>query len=342
MKKIIAVVFNDCHLKIGNEDAVLEAFMYMVLWMVERKLKVLIFAGDMFDNRSQQRSKQLETFDRMLDLCLAHGITMHAIPGNHDKTLYEDEYNFMHPFRHHPAMVYFSKTGTANIGGKEFTFIPFYDDSLLVPMLKEAEGSDVLISHFEMAGSEHLGHVSEKNTITRTTLKKWSKVYLGHFHNEQNITNNITHLPSFRQTNFGEDIKKGFAVIHDDLSYELVRGKFKEYVKIEIDMDEATEEELAHIREVHGNSEQVVRIEFTGSETSLKAIDKKSFEDIGIQVKLKSEKVYEIGEETLPEVIEHYGEAEIGESFEDFCSRKEYDLKEGQELLTEFFKNKFK
>ena len=341
MRKPIAVVFNDVHLKIGNEDAVWIAFKFMIDYMVKHGLKVLIFAGDMFDDRSAQRSKQLETFDKMLDLCLAHKIIMYAIPGNHDKTIYEDEYNFMHPFRHHPAIKYFSKPTVQLIHGRTFTFVPFYDDSVLVPMLEDQVGGDVLISHFEMKGSEHLGHVSEKKSITKKTLSKWEKTYLGHFHNEQNISEHITHLPSFRQTNFGEDVNKGFALIHDDLSYELIRGKFIEYVKIDIHIDSSTEGELADLRAEYGNSDKVVRFEFVGTDTALKAIDKKAFENLGIQVKIKYTKVFDLDTPSeAPEMIEKYGEEEITESFENFCKEKGYDLNEGTELLVKFFKEK--
>ena len=68
MKETLAIIFNDVHLKTGNEDEVYESTRYMVDYAVENNIKNLIFAGDLFDSRTMQRLKVLQTFDKMLDL----------------------------------------------------------------------------------------------------------------------------------------------------------------------------------------------------------------------------------------------------------------------------------
>ena len=78
------------------------------------------------------------------------------------------------------------------------TLLPFFSDEMLIPMLEEDKGADVLISHFEMAGSTHLGKVSKKTSINKKLLSKWKKVYLGHYHNYHEITKDIGKLQQLK------------------------------------------------------------------------------------------------------------------------------------------------
>ena len=208
-------------------------------------------------------------------------------------------------------------------------------------MLQEHKGNDVLISHFEMAGSTHLGKVSQKASINKKLLSKWKKVYLGHYHNHHEITKDIIHLPSLRPGNFGEDNNKGFTILFDDLSYELVQGEFKKFTKIVINVDETNTSELKELILTHQNSGDTIRFEFIGSESKLKALDKAQFKDTGIDIKVKYEAKYDFEDEnlTLPTITEHYGIEEVKVSFKEFCEEKGYEHKVGLTLLEEFLKS---
>ena len=85
MRDVLAIVFNDIHLKDGNEDEVYKSTVHMVNYAVENKIKNLIFAGDLFDSRSYQRQKQLTTLDKMLDLF--HKIDKTSNTNNSNKTI---------------------------------------------------------------------------------------------------------------------------------------------------------------------------------------------------------------------------------------------------------------
>ena len=314
MKKPIALIWNDVHLKNGNEEEVLIAFRYMIEKAKELGIKRTIFAGDLFDSRTMQRLKVLQTFDTMLDELHQAGMTTDLISGNHDKTVYASYDSFLE------------------------SYLPFFSDDMLIPMLEESKGSDILISHFEMAGSTHLGRTSEKTAINQKLLKKWKKVYLGHYHNWHEISKDIVHLPSFIQASFGEDSNKGFTILYDDLSYEIIQGRFKHYTKVVIDLNK---EGIIHIKSLikqYKNSVDTIRFEFIGEESKLKALDKSIFKDTGINVVIKYENKYEIEDTKTPEIIEHYDKEQVRGSFKDFCDKKNLKHKEGLELLEEFLK----
>jgi exonuclease SbcD len=342
MKKPIAIIWNDVHLKTGNEDSVLIAFNYMLDKANELGIKKTIFAGDLFDSRTMQRLKVLKTFDTMLKSLSSAGMTVDIIPGNHDKTIYASYDSFLEQFRYHPSVKYYSHLAEVDYEGIKFTYLPFFSDDMLIPMLEKSKGADVLISHFEMQGSTHLGQTSEKSTINKKLLSKWKKTYLGHYHNHHEITKDIVHLPSFVQANFGEDENKGFTVLYDDLSYEIIKGRFKSFRKLVINLDEQGNVYVKEMIKQYSNKEDTIRFEFIGKESKLKALDKSMFRDTGIDVKLKYKQKFEFNDNDsdIPDIIEKFDKEQINKTFEEFCKDKGLNFKEGLKILSEFLKNK--
>lgn len=339
MKKPIAIIFNDAHLKTGNEQDIIESVKHLLSYAKSNNINTIIFAGDLFDSRSFQRQSVLEAFDKILCMIDDAGCTLHLFPGNHDKTVYSSFYSFLDIYRYHPCVEFTRTVKNIEISGVSITLLPFFSDEMLIPMIEEHEGADVLISHFEMEGSVHLGRVSEKTTINKKLLSKWKKVYLGHYHNHVEITKDITHLPSLRQSNFGEDSNKGFSVLYEDLSYEIIKGCFREYKKITIDLDSTSQTDIKTLIKTHENSDNSIRFEFIGEESKLKALDKSQFKGTDIDIKIKYEKKYDYDDKDLelPTVVERYGREQIVTTFEQFCEDKGYDHKNGLALLDEFF-----
>ena len=342
MKEPIAIIFNDAHLKTGNEQDVIKSVKHMLKYAKQQSITDLIFAGDLFDSRSFQRQSVLQAFDEILRIINKAGCTLYIFPGNHDKTVYASYDSFLDVYRHYPGVVFNRELSVIELGGRTITMLPFFSDDMLIPMLEEAKPTDVLISHFEMAGSTHLGKVSKKVSINKELLSKFKKTYLGHYHNHHEISSDIVHLPSLRQSNFGEDSKKGFAVLNKDLSYELVQGDFKQFKKIIVDVNKADTKKIKELIDKYKNSPDTIRFEFIGDESKLKALDKGQFNGSGIDVKVKYDVKYDYKDDqlTLPTVIEHYGEDQVRDAFKSFCNEKGYDHQQGDVLLTEFLKQK--
>lgn len=340
MKKAKFAIFNDVHLGVGNEEAVIESIIHMVENLLSMNIKTLVCAGDIFHSRSNQTESVLRAADKMFSLINEAGIRLILFPGNHDKTSYYAFDSFLDSYRFHPNLELYTETTQIEIEGIKVTLIPFFADEMLVPMLEEAEGSDILISHFEMQGSSHLGKVSEKSSITKKTLKKWRKTYLGHYHNTHEVTRDIVHLPSLRQSSFGEDSTKGFSIIFNDLSYEIVQGVFKRFNKLILDIDKLTQKDINELIEIHRDSEHSIRFEFIGEESKLKALDKEQFSGTGIDIKIKYQKKYDIESIEKPELVKKFDEELIFSSFEEFCNEKNLELKDGLFYLKKFFKAK--
>jgi exonuclease SbcD len=342
MRSPITVIFNDTHLKVENERDLIQSVVHMIKHVKKLGLKKIIFAGDLFHSRQAQRLSTLQTFDEILKRLSDAEITLYIFPGNHDKADYSSEDSFLDAYRNHPNVKFNRTLKNIEIEGVSITLLPFFADELLIPMLKEAKGTDVLISHFEMAGSTNLGRTSEKTTINQKLLSKWKKVYLGHYHNTHEISNWIVHLPSLRQNDFGEDENKGFTVLYDDLSYEIIRGDFRAYRKIIVNIDEIKTKDLKELINIHSDSKDSIRFELIGEESKLKAFDKSLFTGSGIDVKVKYEKKWNFDNLELeaPKVIEKYDKGSVLTTFEKFCEDKGYDFKKGVLLLNEFFKSK--
>ena len=340
MKDKLAIIFNDAHLKTGNEQDVIHSVKHMLKYAKKEGIANLIFAGDLFDSRSFQRQSVLHAFDEILDLINKAGCTLYIFPGNHDKTVYASYDSFLDVYRHYPSVVFNRELSVIELDGVTITLLPFFSDDMLIPMLEEAKPTDVLISHFEMAGSTHLGKVSEKSTINKKLLSKFTKTYLGHYHNHHEISKDVVHLPSLRQSNFGEDENKGFAVLNKDLSYELIKGDFKSFKKVTIDINKTTAKQLKELITTYENSSDTIRFEFVGDESKLKALDKSLFNGSGIDVKIKYDVKYDYKDDqlALPTVIEHYGEEQVKDAFKSFCNEKGYEYQEGIVLLNEYLK----
>ena len=342
MKEPLAIIFNDAHLKTGNEQDVINSVKHMLKYARAEKIDKLIFAGDLFDSRSFQRQSVLQAFDEILDLVNKVGCTLYIFPGNHDKTVYASYDSFLDVYRHYPNVVFNKEISVIDLDGVSITLLPFFSDDMLIPMLQEAKPTDVLISHFEMAGSTHLGKISVKSSINKKLLSKFKKTYLGHYHNHHEITKDIVHLPSLRQSNFGEDDKKGFAVLYKDLSYELIKGSFKSFKKISIDINTIEAKGIEQLIRTYENSSDTIRFEFVGDESKLKALDKSQFNGTGIDVKVKYDVKYDYKDDLPTQliVVKHYGEDQVRDAFETFCDNKGYEHQQGVVLLDEFLKLK--
>lgn len=340
-KEPIFGIFNDIHLGIGNEDAVVLSVKHMISKFLELNIDTVVFAGDFFHSRSNQTESVLKAAHEIFRLLDEAGIHLIFFPGNHDKTSYYSYSSFLDSFVFHPNTLFTDKLLKINIKGVGVTLLPFFADDLLVPMIDEAEGNDILISHFDMAGSTHLGKVCEKSSITKSTLKKFKKVYLGHYHNTHEISKDITHLPSLRQSSFGEDAHKGFTIIYRDLSYEIIQGVFKKFNKFVLNIDELSGEDIKELITLHTDSKDTVRFEFTGEENSLRALDKNQFVGTGIDVKIKYQKKYKDEDlEEKPVLIKKFEKSQIEELFREFCEEKNYLYEEGVIILNEFLNKK--
>jgi DNA repair protein SbcD/Mre11 len=222
-------------------------------------------------------------------------------------------------------------------------------DLLMIPYFKEEQWLDIfnsinqrtvegnntiLFSHIAVNGSTNNDGTKVESSIVPSILKGFKKVFLGHYHQTQEVTKNIIHLPSIQQNNFGEDTNKGYTILYDDLSYEIVRSDFKVFRKVIIDADKITKEELNEAIQTYQKQSETenIRFVFEGSEDKLKSINKERFYQVGIDVQMKNRDI-EIVEDFDTVEITQYDSENIVEEFEEFCETNSYNLKEGLSYL---------
>lgn len=333
-KKIKYVVFTDTHLKASNINEVTNSVREIIKYCTDNGIREVCCLGDVFDSRKAQTQEVLIAFSFILDLFNENSLSLRCVVGNHDKTNYTSNNSFLDPFNHHPALILHS----VSLSHKSETYMPYYSEDILLTKLQEdnIKKDTVLFGHFAVTGSRN-NDGSLVEGITAKDLKKFKKVFLGHYHDTQEPMSNVVHLPSLLQNNFGENDKKGFTVIYEDLSYDIIPTNSTKYIKQVIDLDKFSNKDIVKLIEQHKNSTDKVRFEFVGDESKLKSIDKSIYVDSGIDVKMKIKEVEDNTEFDEVEMKE-YDNTSIIEEFSLFCEDNSFSELEGLKYLKSHLK----
>jgi exonuclease SbcD len=346
-KKPVTVISTDWHLKESNIDQVKDLVKQKCELAKQLGVDTVFCLGDIFDSRSGQKEVTLRAFSDILETFSSYGIKLWMIPGNHDKTILSIDDSFLDPYKHHPKFKLVKMSGRVPIGSTFFYLLPYYKAPIWLEKYHELVdyiGSfnigekHILLSHIAMNGSTNNDGSKVECGIAPTLFKSWDAVLLGHYHDQQQIASNVFHIPSIQQNNFGENNQKGFTVVYDDASFELVRSKFKEYVKISIDFDRTSKNDVKAIVKENIDPNKFVRLEFVGSADKIKSLDRDEISSLGIDVKVKVKEIEDTIEYATEEVKE-YDSVSIVEEFKLFCEEKGKDFDKGNEYLQRKLKN---
>lgn len=338
MKKPILVISTDWHLQQKNIEDIKNLIIEKCQLANKLEVQSLVCLGDIFESRVSQREDVLNSFKEILDIIHSFNLKLIIIPGNHDKTNYNSVESFLLPYENHPAINLVNEYSVIHISGIDFHLIPFFSDSIWLKYfdtLNISSNQDVIFTHIAVIGSVNNDgtHVSSSSSISPKLFESFDKVFSGHYHDQQKIGKNFYHLPSIRQNNFGENSDKGFTVLYDDLSHELVKSTFKEFVKVKIDIDTISEDELNGFKRKYKNSNSNIRFEFIGSEDKLKSLKKDDFTSIGIDIKTSSKEIFnDIQYIETAEIVEHNRDT-ITLAFKDFCEKENYSYEQGLKYL---------
>lgn len=340
MKKPVLIISNDWHIKDDNCDQIKDLVGQKIALAKEMKCEYLACLGDIFNSRKHQSQKVLQTFKEILDEVKKNNLTLIAIPGNHDKTVYENEGSFLDPFEYHPALELVVDTGTRYLAKIEFTFIPFFIEDKWLEYYDGIEIRDkdphtrILCSHIAVTGSRNNDGKKVDSVIKPSMFRKFHKVLLGHYHDHQKIGDNIYHLPSIQQNNFGENENKGFTIVFDDGSIDIIKSNFKSFRTIKIDLDEVSKKEMNDI--ITESSELVessyVRLSFVGSEGKLKSLDKESIRSLGIDVKVSNKEIEVVDDFDEIEISKYTNES-ILEELDIFCEDNSLDFETAKKYI---------
>lgn len=334
--KPILTISTDWHIKKENIEDIKKLIIEQCELSVKLGVKYLVCLGDVFESRVSQREDVLKAFKDILDIIHSYELKLIVIPGNHDKTNYDSIDSFLLPYEQHPAIKLVNDHVSTSISDVKMYFIPFFNEGVWVEefdKLTLTGSQNILFTHIAVTGSVNNDGTHVSSSISPKLFSKFNKVFSGHYHDQQKIGKNFYHLPSIQQNNFGENSDKGFTVLYDDLSHELVKSTFKEFIKVKVDLDTYSQDDLNTLKRKYGQSNDNVRFEFIGSDDVLKSIKKEDFTSLGIDIKTKSKEIVNDIEyiETV-EIVEHNKDT-ILEAFKNFCEKENYSYEQGVSYL---------
>lgn len=335
LKRPITIISNDQHIKDDNVEEKKKLFRQQCELAKSLNIDNISLLGDLFDSRKHQSLRVLNGISDIFNMIEDYGLICHIIPGNHDKTNYQSDESFLDSFRFHPNVKLYRDVTIVSIDGLNLYFVPFWEDSILVDKLSNIEDNSIILSHFGTNGSINNDGTKHNTVITIESLKRFKKVLLGHFHDQMQVGSNIYHLPSIQQNNFGENSDKGFTVLYSDGSHELVKSKFKEYVKVKIDVDKVSKKELNDLVTEYSNQtkDSYVRFILEGTEDKIKSINKDVLQSSGIDIKTVNKEIENVTVDFDEIEIKKYIKEDLLDEFQMFCEEYDKDYEKGLEYI---------
>lgn len=334
MKKALKLISNDWHLSGNNIEEVKDLVAQKIEVAKNLNIDTLTVAGDLFDSRSSQKLDTIKAFGDILEMVHNNDMELEVIAGNHDRSDYKSYYSWITPFTHHPALVLYNDFTTFYEDNINYAFMPFFDEPIMIEKLEEAKPADVLIAHFELNGSTNNGIVASGRAIDKKILDKFGLVLLGHYHTGHEVTENIIHMSSLYQRNFGEDSVKGFTILYDDLTLGHVQSLFRPFETIKLDVDGDISKDIKDVLKRAKKDDINLRVELTGSEEKIKAFKKDKLKLAGVDVKTKHKEIEEAEQEQEVE-MKKMTSVEIKKSFVDFCEKEDLNKEQGEKYLKE-------
>jgi len=328
MKKPICINSNDWHIDEKNLEEIPGLISQKIKLAKLLSVNTLVCTGDIFQSRKAQKESVLNCFKSILDEIEENNMTLIAIPGNHDKTDYRSYSSFLDPFSTHPALKLITEATNYKINNIDCAFIPFFEEDIwLEEFSKLKQPYSILFSHIAVNGSINNNKTKVESTLTPKLFKDM-EVFLGHYHDYHDVTPNIHHLPSLKQNNFGENINKGFSVIYDDSSFDIINSDFKQYLTFNIRVDDSDfKKKMTEFAKYLENNN--VKIKITGPRSEIKGIDFNIYKSIGMKIDtIFDELIIEDSKQ-----IDLSDKNTILDHFKLFCQERDIDVNEGLSYL---------
>jgi DNA repair exonuclease SbcCD nuclease subunit len=154
---------------------------------------VLVFLGDLFDNRNSISLKVLNTVVKLFE-DLSNIIECHVILGNHDNfNMNDPEINSVCTIRNIPGVIVYDRPKVVAFGDKTALMMPWiHGKNSEKEVLEKYSGQDLLFCHSDLNGCRT--QVNPTRPVSRQVLDiddfgGYGRVYSGHIHIVQTIQN---------------------------------------------------------------------------------------------------------------------------------------------------------
>ena len=200
-------------------------FLYPLIKREITKDDIIVFMGDLFDNRTSIPINVLNTAFDMLEM-LTKICPVHILIGNHD--LYNkasNDINSVRIFKYINNLFIYETPKVFIYNNKKILMLPWVEKKKTqIEILKEYSGCDYLFAHTDLNGAKmHLNSAGHKNPdkIGVEEFTGFKKVYAGHYHIRQTM-NNFTYVGSVFQMDRNDTGDQKGIYILDTETYEEV------------------------------------------------------------------------------------------------------------------------
>jgi DNA repair exonuclease SbcCD nuclease subunit len=239
------LLFSDIHIhchKRKNErlEDCLKALNWVFDVAEERKIKDILFGGDLFHDRHKidifTYQRAFETLEKRLK---GGHFNLYLLLGNHDLWYNEKTtVSSVIPLSSLPGVRIISEPERLEINGSFWDFIPFTHNPIdTLEQLKKKKGDpEYALGHISVDGAVLHGsstsdvaieHDGDMVTITPSLFDHYKHTFLGHYHAEQRVNEKVEYIGSPLELSFGEAFTEKHIIAFDGRT-----GK-KTYIKNE-------------------------------------------------------------------------------------------------------------
>lgn len=265
------LIFSDIHIhshkkSVERLEDCLKALDWVFNTAKENDIKDIIFLGDLFHDRQKidvlTYQKTFEVFEKHL---LESNYNLYLLLGNHDLWHSQKwDVSSVNPLRNMPGVSVIDKPCVKKISDKYlFGFLPYTHDPIKDLKKVEKEWKEkckdnnlnpikIIGGHIAVDGAlwnvkyktkseVSIEHDGDMIKVGPKIFNNWDQVFLGHYHAEQKISENVEYIGSPLQLSFGEAFQKKHILIYDLENNEsnYIENKFspKHYIIYEDELE---------------------------------------------------------------------------------------------------------
>ena len=258
-KNIEAILFTDLHLNDINKDICLSFIDRLLKYAEEKQVPQIIFMGDIIDVRRGPSSVSLLAIQKIFQkISEKFQYDFNYFPGNHDKFIEDSEDSYLELFTHYCPHLCRDIEYIQTEGKYDYIFFPYFEGEHFEKAIGRLNCTQfnkpvILFAHYMY------------EQIPQEIKKKFKKIFLGHNHDRSDFPNGM-YIGSCFPQNFSEDNNKGFTILYDDLTTELIPFTSQEYITQKIDINAFEEEQIKkYIQKFKNeNPDKLLKVEFVG------------------------------------------------------------------------------
>lgn len=205
----------------------LEALKWVFITAQDQGVEDIVFAGDLFQDRQKIDVLTYHLTYKTLSQYCSKQLRLWLLLGNHD-LWYHDKWDISSvlPFAAIDGVTVIDKPCALEIAGEMVDFLPYTQQP--IEHLKNLRKNQhrTLVAHLAVDGAQlntlhniHsdvvIEHDGEMVKVGTDVFKDWDKVWLGHYHGQQKVSDNAEYIGSTLQLTFGEAFQHKHVVLYD-------------------------------------------------------------------------------------------------------------------------------